>query len=130
MSRPRTATKVLELKGSFKHDPQRKRARENEPVTDKPLGNPPRHLTKNQKVIWKEIQSKAIEDVLNYSDRLIVEMISVLLDDFRTNYSEFSASKLSRLESMLAKIGMTSADRSRISVEKKTTDENDPWANF
>jgi hypothetical protein len=44
MSRPRTPTAVLELRGAFKEHPERARERAGEPRPTEPLGEPPKRL--------------------------------------------------------------------------------------
>lgn len=127
MARPRKPTKILELKGAFKKDPQRKRL--SEPKSDTPLGDPPKHLRKKVQGIWCEIASHASPDVLTASDRIALELAAELLFEFRIDPIEFPANKLSRLESLLAKFGMNPSDRSKMSVGKPRDPAN-PFADF
>lgn len=43
MARPRKPGNVLELKGAFKRNPARGKARENEPKPNGEIGDPPTH---------------------------------------------------------------------------------------
>src|SRR5688572_24240769 len=55
VARPRTPTAVLELKGAFKKDPKRKKAREGEPVVEAPIGVPPKHIGEVAKSVWRRV---------------------------------------------------------------------------
>ena len=116
MARPRTPTNVLQLKGSFKKDPQR--ARE-DAETAGPLSAPPKHLKGEALAAWKEIAKCAPLDVLTDSDRISLELAAQLLAQFRADPIEFPAAKLVRLEALLGKFGMTPADRAKVSGPKE-----------
>src|SRR4051812_41128553 len=68
MARPRKPTAVLELNGSFKKDPQRKKQREGEPKPTGPLGDAPKWLNKEEKTTWRELQSQLAPGVAGSSD--------------------------------------------------------------
>ncbi|MDJ0806440.1 MAG: hypothetical protein QNJ78_06355 [Gammaproteobacteria bacterium] len=118
MGRPALPKNVHILKGTGKKNPDRMRKRENEPEPKKPLGRPPPRLTAGQKKCWRELQKIVPDGVLGDCDAWAVELACVLMDEFRTNPLEFSAAKLTRLEALLGKFGMTPADRAKISVPK------------
>lgn len=111
MPRPRKPTNVLELKGAFKKDPQRRRM---DPPTCPGLGPPPSHLSKAERHIWKEIESRAPEGVLTRSDRLAAEELCSLVHEIRTNRDNVITSKRTLLRSYLAQFGMTPADRAKL----------------
>jgi hypothetical protein len=73
MARPRKPSNILELNGAFKRNPSRGRARENEPVSNGEIGEPPAHLQANVAACWHEIVGYAHPLVLCRADRLIVE---------------------------------------------------------
>jgi len=125
MARPRKPTKVLEMRGAFDKDPQRKRTKEPEPKGD--LGQPPKQLSPSAKSAWREFAKQAPDGVFGDSDRVAVEIASVLLAEFREDPAEFSAARMARLDSLLGRFGMTPADRSKVVVDK-SADEEDPWA--
>lgn len=123
MARPRTPTNVLELRGSFKNHPDRKRPDEPQPTGE--IGDPPKSLKRKPlKDAWWEILETAPPGVLTNADRQHVEMICHLLVEFRKNPVEFPAVKLTRLEAMLGKIGMNPSDRSKVSGLGKGKDKN------
>jgi hypothetical protein len=56
MSRPRTPTAVLELRGAFKNHPKQARERAGEPRPTEPLGDLPKRLKPADKAAWREMQ--------------------------------------------------------------------------
>ncbi len=124
MSRPRKPSVVLELSGSFKKDPKRKRK---DPETGGALGTSPGHLNKAERGIWNELLSIAPKHVLTEADCYVVEVLCKLINEMRTDWSNFTAAKLSRLEAMLGKLGMTPADRSKVSTHQEPPKERNPF---
>jgi phage terminase small subunit len=118
MARPRTPTSVLELKGSFKNHPERKRPHEPKPEGE--LGPAPEHLTDQERATWEEVVRITPARVLTSADRLIVEVTSRLMTKYRADPT-FTAAELSKLISCLARLGLTPSDRSKVAVvpEKK-----------
>src|SRR5690606_1990439 len=126
--RPRTPTNVLELKGAFKKDPQRKRE---DPEHSGKLKAAPPHLGEHEKEIWKEIVKAAPKDVITESDRFMLELCCILLSQFRLDPVEFPAAKLIRLEAMLGKFGMSPADRAKVAGPgKKDKAPSNPFASL
>lgn len=109
MSQP---TEILDAKGSFIKHPEYRRTEE--PVVTKPLGNPPAHLTPEQKKAWKEIAKQIPPGVAKHADRLSLEMMAVLLCKFRAGTAK--ASDNAQLINLLARFGMTPADRTKVSA--------------
>lgn len=126
MARPRKPTKVLEAKGAFKKDPQRRR--DGEPEVTDPIGAPPESLTALEVKAWHELVTAAPTGVLTSADRIPMEMAAVLLAEFRVDRAEFTAAKYARLQSLTAAFGMTPADRSKLSIEKPK--DSNPFAAF
>lgn len=119
MSRPRTATNILEARGAFKNHPGRGKDRENEPISDiKFPKNPPKHLTAKEKSCWCEVVGMTPAGVLTGADVLIVEIIAVLLSEFRKYREEFQTARLTRLTSEMGKIGLTPSSRAGLTVQK------------
>ena len=129
MARPRTPTNVLEMRGSFDKNPQRRSDREGAPIVKKPLGTVAAHLTLEQKKCWKEIAKITPKGVLTEADRITVELAACLLAEFREDPAGFSGAKLARLEAITGKMGLNPSDRTKINIgtEKK---EKDPWADL
>jgi hypothetical protein len=72
MGRTRTPTAVLELRGAFKRNPDRLRARKNEPLVTTALPEPPPRLAKPVKSMWLEMQLFGYW--LTSADRFLVEI--------------------------------------------------------
>ena len=121
MARPRTPTKLLDARGSFKKDPQRKR--DAEPEVKEPIGQPPSHLAEDELSVWRQIVTEAPMGVLTAADTMAVESASILMAEFRREKEKFAAGKLGRLQAFLGQFGMTPADRAKLSIEKPR-DEN------
>ncbi|MFM0053360.1 hypothetical protein [Caballeronia grimmiae] len=82
MARPRTPAKVLEMRGSYRKNPGRRRE---EPEVAGPLGDPPQHLSAPEIAAWNEISDAAPRDVLTKSDRITLELAARLLAESRAN---------------------------------------------
>jgi hypothetical protein len=117
MGRPRKPTAILELTGAFKRNPQRKRARAGEPIATGETGCPPVHFDEPLSAIWYEIIGVVPAGVLTAADRILLELTCTLIQGLRTQTSERGDKAL--LKSCLASLGMSPAERSRISVPRQ-----------
>lgn len=128
MARPRKPTKILELNGAFKNHPKRGRARANEPVPNGPLGEAPSYLRGREKALWSELASIVPSGVLTIADRWLVEVACGLIYKRRRfgigGRDGVTTGELSQLIQCLARMGMTPADRSKISVPKAPDTSN------
>ena len=109
MARPKKPTKILELSGAFKKDPQRRRP--NEPKPNTPVGDCPAHLTPQERVAWVEISEMCVVGVLTGADRAHLEVAACLLAEYRKD-KEIRTATL--LEKYLSKMGLNPSDRSRV----------------
>ncbi len=116
MGRPRTPASVLEARGSFKKDPQRRRQ---DVVCDEPIGKPPAFLNEAERVCWLQIVADAPAGVLTKADSLIVEVTARLMAKVRKDGAK--AGDRSQLILCLSKLGMTAVDRSRVTARKEET---------
>lgn len=121
MSRPRTPTNVLELRGAFDKDPQRRRE---DPHVEAGLGAPPGYFDEGERAIWREIAESAPEGVLSKSDRLCVEMLVPLIVRLR-NREPMKAAERAFMLSTLTRMGCTPADRSRVAAPSEKEDQGD-----
>lgn len=126
MARNRTPSNILELRGAFEKNPQRRRE---EPKVDKELGPPPEHFGEARRAAWAEIVSHAPEGVLTRADRIAVEMLSDLLTRYRASMTpegeRFISADRRDLMALLARFGMTAADRSRVAAPKAKEETGD-----
>lgn len=128
MARPRTPTNVLEMRGAFRHDPQRAAARENEPEPEGDIGDPPEHLSEIERGCWLELVALCHEGVLCSADRPFMEYGARVWAQLRSD--ESIDPKLGIwFETVCARLGMTPADRSKVSGRKKDGGK-DPYSEF
>lgn len=116
MARHRTPSNVLDSRGAFKKDPSRKRT---DAADDRPLGAAPTHLTDAVRACWDEIASQATPGVLAQSDRISVEIASVVLTKVRDGSAK--GGDFALLANLLGRFGMSPADRSRVQAVKAKT---------
>lgn len=117
MAAPRKPSNVLELSGSFKTHPERKRP--NEPEARGPFPKTaPRilGLSKEEKRVWKWIVGMVPLGVLKGSDVATVAVATRLMHKFITN--EIKPPELNRLSVELGKLGLSPSDRAKLQVEK------------
>ena len=129
MGRQKIPTNILEMRGSYSNHPERKKDRENE-FKPESLGEAPDHLNADHKQIWHEIVSSVPPATIGRSDRIALETLSKLVFIMRFDFENMTGGELGRLETMLARFGLTPSDRSKVIVKPATTPENDPWANI
>jgi phage terminase small subunit len=126
MARHPQPREIADLKGATRHDPQR--YRKEMPAVDQPLGNPPEKLSVEAQSAWFELSGLAPTGVLKGSDRIMLEMAAVLLVKFRADPDEFPSSKMTHLIGILARLGMSPADRQKLGTEKLP--EGNPFDSF
>jgi phage terminase small subunit len=126
MARNRTPTSILEANGAFDRNPDRGRARENEPIPSGPLGDPPERLTRVQREVWIELSQEIPDGVLSVADRKLLEIYCRFEAFARGGDPDESgaamppqklkASEYNLMVSILSRMGMTPADRSKLNV--------------
>ena len=126
MSKPRTATAILEARGAFKNHPERKRQQEPKPAAEFPE-IPPEHLTNEQKATWQQIVDIVPARVLANSDILIVEIAACLLAEYRANPNEMVTARITRLTCELGKLGLSPSDRAGLEVYKPEYNDFDEF---
>ena len=118
MARPRKPSALLELSGAFRKHPDRRR--EGEPKPKLALGAPPKSLDPEERLMWLELKRLAPAKVLTYADRWLVEICCRLMAKVRAEgiggRRGVSVGELSQLTIGLRQMGLTPADRSRITV--------------
>ncbi len=126
MARNRTPSNILELRGAFEKNPQRRRE---EPNVDRELGAAPGHFDDSRCAAWAEIVELAPEGVLTKADRIAIEMLADLLVRYRASMTpggdKFTSADRRDLMAILARFGMTAADRSRVAAPKYKEDTGD-----
>jgi phage terminase small subunit len=128
--RPRQPTNVLLLKGSFKNSIKKPAKRANEPINTELLSKePPEWLNEKEQECWREIVSICHPAVLGVADKVTVELVACLTAEFREAPRKMPVARIIRLQMGLSSLGMTPADRSRVSALKSTNNES-PFAKF
>jgi len=115
MGRNRIPTAIQDAKGAFLKDPQR--ARPDEPTSNRPLGSPPKYLTKEQKKVWKELSAQLLPGVAFESDRTMFELLVRLKEEMINRYAGMRSADKSLLKDISARFAMSPSDRSKVSVE-------------
>jgi hypothetical protein len=115
MARPRKPTAVLDARGAFKKNPQRRRA--GEPIVREPIGASPPDFDQLQREAYQQIVSQAPIGVLTEADNLAVEMASTLLAQFRKDRDGFPVMAYGKLIQLLGTFGMTPSDRSKLNIQ-------------
>ena len=116
MARPRTATNILERTGAFKQSPGRKRPKEPKGKGAFPK-SAPRHLTADERAMWKDIVKRVPDGLLTNSDVYVVELCAALLVEFRIKRGAMSPPHLTRLSSELKQLGLSPAARASLQIE-------------
>lgn len=122
MARPKTASSILDARGAFRKNPQRRRP--NEPkVTAQLRRTPPKYLTKEQKTCWKEVTKLAPAGVLTAADAIAVEVVACLLAEFRANPVGMPASRITRLTTEMKTLGLNPSGRAGLTVPSPPSDD-------
>lgn len=124
MARPRTPTNVLDARGAFKKNPQRRRS---EPDAGGPIGAPPDDLSQGARLAWERIVRIAPAGVLTEADQMMLQLASELWAEWAVAPTEFAPAKMTRLEAQLGKFGLAPSDRAKLSIQKAPKDDN-PYA--
>lgn len=115
MARPRKPSALHAITGALEHDRARFVDRANEPHDDRALGPPPDRMEPAERAAWLEIERLA--PWLTYPDRIAVEVTAGLLARFRqAGAGLMEPPKLTRLETMLGRLGLTPSDRSKVAA--------------
>ncbi|MES1924713.1 hypothetical protein [Salinisphaera sp. T31B1] len=114
MPTPRKPTHLKVIQGTAKKNPGR--LNPNEPGFNGEIGEPPAHLDEYTATIWHELVRIACPGVLQKSDRIAVERLACLLALSRRDPEAFTAAHESALRGYFRSLGLTPADRSRVSV--------------
>jgi hypothetical protein len=116
MPKPRTPSAVLEARGAFAHDPSRAREDFDSGAFDRMA---PAYFNDEQVAVWKEIVGILPASVLQATDRMAVELTARLIARFRSiDDADVNMAQVAQIRTALATLGMTPADRSRVSAKK------------
>jgi phage terminase small subunit len=139
MGRPPKPTKLLEMSGAVKKNPQRYAARKREPQPGDVLGPPPPHFLIQEPAtgfqraarlrgIWDELVAQVPAGVLTSADAWLVECACYLMEKRRYQAGDFKSGDQAQLTGLLGKMGMTPVDRARMAGT--TADPGDSFDKF
>lgn len=120
MGRPRTATSILEAKGAFRKDPQRKR--EDPEVTDPFPDIAPANLNPLQVKWWHRIVKMAPDAVLTGADQVIVRICAVLAAEFASDPAKMPTARIAQLRSVMGELGLSPAARAKLATAPRDDD--------
>ena len=109
--RPRKSTLQLLTQGTYR--PDRHGDRSLSPAA--PLGQPPKHLSPEQRRCWREVAGSATW--LRHPDRGLLEIYVQLMVQQRSSFADMSAAKLSLLVGLGARLGLGPNDRARLTPQ-------------
>lgn len=133
MSRTRIPTARALLTNNDKVNPARwkRQLRDMEPDPLGPLTmDPPAWMSDEQGKQYREVVSRCHKDVLCVADVVTVSMVACLTAHFIEQEGEMSIQKMRTLSTLLDKLGMSPAARSKVQAvnrAKKTKDELDEF---
>jgi len=124
MPKPRTATAILDARGSFEKNPDRKRV---DPVVDDPFPETaPAELTPLQVKYWHLVRKQVPGAVLTAADQLAVKALACLAAEHHLDPDAFPAAKLGHMRGLMGSFGMTPADRAKL-ASAPSDDGNDDF---
>jgi phage terminase small subunit len=129
MPRPRLTIEQAELSGSSAKDPKRFATRKKSPKTQGPIGTAPTYFNAALKKVWDEVSSSIPAGVAGGSDRLVIEMASRLMHQFRTD-PEMSSAKVAILMNLLSRLGLDPQSRTKLQVDgaEEKNNQADEWS--
>ena len=116
MGRHRKPIELARLSGADKKNPQRYRGEV--PKADQPFGEYPAIRSTDPAECWREISAQCIPGVLTGADRIILEITSHLLAEYRSDPEGFAVGKYQHLVSCFGRLGMSPSDRTKLGVTK------------
>ncbi len=128
MARPRLSADQAALTGALRVNPARFTERQKAPPTIGVVGPAPKHLSANEKKVWREISNAIPEGIAGKADRFALEMCSRLLQQFRTD-PDMQASRIAVLLQLLSRLGLEPQARTKLQVaEKPAVKQDDEWS--
>lgn len=125
MARPRKASNVHKLNGTYKTHPEREN--KNEPESPALKDGPPKYFNAMQKRYWKDLINRVPAGILTQADYYVVATCATLLAEMEENEGTMRADKLTKLIGTLDKLGMTPSGRAGLKVEKPKKNEFDDF---
>jgi len=93
-----------------------------------PLGLAPRHLNAKAKKIWYELAAIVPAGVVEQTDRWAFELLVCLMQKFREGWAK--SGEVTQIANLLARLGMTPSDRSRVNPSQPVKPPSSPFDEF
>lgn len=126
MTRKRVPTKVLEARGAFRKNPNRRRDHEPEGVGV--VGSPPESFSKEERAVWQDILERAPCGVLTGSDWFSVVLATRLWAKYMAEPESFNAALIARMYRIFGDLGCNPVDRASMHIPKPK--EPNPFEQF
>lgn len=113
-----TSSKVLDARGAFDKNPQRRRA---EPEPQEGVGDPFDFMLDDEKAVWIELRDACGEEWLKVTDRVTLSSFCEIEAKRRRRDPEDPFTPIDRKEhsQISARLGLSPADRNRVRVTPK-----------
>jgi len=120
MSKARTATAILEARGAFARNPQRKR-KDPEVKGDFP-DVAPANLTPIQVKAWWELVRQIPCGVLTSADQATVRLCAVLWAEFLVDAAGMQTARITQLRNVMGDLGLSPAARAKLATRPEDDD--------
>ena len=130
MPRSRTPLAKARLTGADRNHPERFRGRSEPLLSGRGVGDPPSHLSKSAQAAWRAFVGEL--GWLVHEDRAALEAASIAraqVSEMAGRGEPVTGAALAAYRSLLASLGGTPTDRSRV-VAPKGDEDPDPFAAF
>lgn len=115
MPRPRKPLSHHEMTGAIDKNPGRFKNRTESTEPKKPLGKAPRHLSKEQQEVWREMVAATEAGMLTSGDAVMVELVVRLVMKMRAGEMTKTSEHIA-LANQMEKLGMTPVGRTRFDI--------------
>lgn len=113
MGRTRTPTNVLDARGAFDKHPERRKERADEPVDERPLGDPPKGLSVDEVEAWHELVDMG-RTWLRYPDLPHLRVAAKLSAYVEHHGFPVATAQATLLNAYLTGLGFRAVDRSKV----------------
>lgn len=114
MSRPRTATAILDAKGAFRKDPARRR--KDPEVKDPFPGEAPADLEPLEVKWWHLLAKQVPAGVLTGADQAKMTIMAGLMAEYMADRKGMATARLSLLDKMMGQFGLSPSDRAKLAT--------------
>lgn len=120
MSRPRTATAILDARGAFKKHPERKR-------TDPKVSDPfpetaPETLTPLQVKWWHRVREMIPKGVLTGADQLTVRVCACLAAEYERSPDDMPTARIAQMRGFMGELGLSPSARAKLATKPEDDD--------